>query len=378
MKLEDAESLEANHQKDTTKRAPRPRFSNGNFSQLSFLDKRYPLSKNDPRAIDWRNMFSNWFLGKKWSELGRENVLEWLAWSCFSRSFEDVLLEWEQEGRPILPETLQNAEEILSETKEDDEPRGKLGFLYSALYMLESRAGMTLPEGRAQAKSIRLQLDPVRATSRPLAKYLVTAFFNVLLQQRAERAGFVKYDEADLEYLIRIPQGWVSGKEETAPTVFIHGLGMGLAQYAALVSYFEQHPSVRKRPLVLLIQPHLSMSFFHPLHRKPPNKESMNKGLRALVARWGFADDGITVISHSNGTIVASWLLKDCPDLVKRSCFVDPVTFCRRFFLFLFSFLSRPRMFIDGSGRLIYSLPIRPLGTGSGLQFPLQHTEDRH
>lgn len=194
--------------------------------------------------------------------------------------------------------------------------------------MLEARSGIELLEGRVNATSIRLQLDPVRATSRPLAKYLVTGFFNILLQKRAERAGFRRYEDEGLEYLIRIPKDWIPGREETSPTIFIHGLGMGLAQYASLVSYFEQHPSVRKRPLVLLIQPHLSMSFFHPLHRKPPNKEGTVHGMRALVAKWGFKD-GINVISHSNGTIVASWLLKDCPDLLKRSCFVDPVTFCK-------------------------------------------------
>lgn len=36
----------------------------------------------------------------------------------------------------------------------------------------------------------------------------------------------------------------------------------------------------------------------------------------------------MTVLSHSNGTIVHGWLLKQAPDLVVRSCFVDPVCFC--------------------------------------------------
>lgn len=36
---------------------------------------------------------------------------------------------------------------------------------------------------------------------------------------------------------------------------------------------------------------------------------------------------GVTVLSHSNGTIVHGWLLKAIPKLVRRSCLVDPVCF---------------------------------------------------
>lgn len=69
------------------------------------------------------------------------------------------------------------------------------------------------------------------------------------------------------------------------------------------------------------------MSFFHPEHRRPPSKIGTTKALAALVQKWGF-EDGLTVVSHSNGTIVHGWLLKVVPELVKRSCFIDPVTFC--------------------------------------------------
>ena len=33
-------------------------------------------------------------------------------------------------------------------------------------------------------------------------------------------------------------------------------------------------------------------------------------------------------MSHSNGSFVHAWLLKAHPELFRRSCFVDPVTFC--------------------------------------------------
>lgn len=342
MKLEDAQSTR--HQmegadgetfdpselpKRPSYRARASTFSKAKFSKLSFLDKSNPLAEDDPRAVDWRRMFSNWFLGTRWEDLKRENVLEWLAWSFYCMPYEDIVSEWNDEGRPTLPKTLQDVEEIMNDNDDEQDTSGKLAFLYNGLYMLEARAGMRLPDGRTQpaGRSIRLHLDPVRATSRPLAKYLVTGFFNVLLQRRMSRAGFVKHSDGGLEYHIRVPDGWKAGDEATSPLLFLHGLGMGLAQYASLVSYFEQHSSLRRRPLILLVQPHVSMSLFHPEHRKPPTKESTTRGLKALIRRWGFKD-GVDVVSHSNGTIVHGWLLKEIPELVKRSCLVDPVTFC--------------------------------------------------
>lgn len=323
-----AEAAEKSTDGNQARRPRRATFSNARFSQLSFLDPKNRLSEDDPRAIDWRNMFKAWFLETPWHELKRDNVLEWLAWSFFGMHYEEIVHEYEKEGQPSIPGDAQSADEILTETAMDENASAKMSFLFHGLYMLEARSGMTLPEGRNPSVScIRLHLDPVKVTSRPLAKYLVTGFFNVMLQRRTAQSGFVKVQDAGLEYLIRMPELWKPGSESTRPVLFIHGLGMGLAQYASLVSYFEQHPALRDRPLVLLLQPHLSMSLFHPSHLKPPNKESTTKGLRALVARWKM-EDGLTVISHSNGTIVHGWLLKECPELVKASCFVDPVTFC--------------------------------------------------
>ncbi|KAK9897587.1 hypothetical protein P389DRAFT_58697 [Cystobasidium minutum MCA 4210] len=328
-----AKSATAETEKSDSKLTRRPRratFSNAHFSQLSFLDERNKLSRDDPRAVEWRKMFQAWFLGAPWESLKRDNVLEWLSWSFFGMHYEEIVEEYKQEGSPPIPKEVQSAGEVLAEPEGDDVEGagGKMAFVFQGLYMLEARSGMKLPEGRnPNVSCIRLHLDPVKITSRPFAKYLVTGFFNLMIERRASRSGFVKVSHAGLTYLIRMPELWKPGSEETRPVLFLHGLGMGLAQYASLVSYFEQHPTLKNRPVILLIQPHLSMGLFYPDHLRPPNKESTVQGLRALVARWKM-EEGLTVVSHSNGTIVHGWLLKDCPELVKASCFVDPVTFC--------------------------------------------------
>lgn len=365
MKLEDLSSIKANPEPtSSTGRPRRPTFSRAAFSQLSFLDKRRPLDRYDPRAIEWRQVFRSWFLGTRWEDLKRENVLEWLAWSFYGMKLEDIVAEWEQEGRPGLPEEAPDADAILAADENPEETGGKLPFLYQGLFMLEARAGMPLPDGRAPGKSIRLHLDPVQSSSRPLAKYLVTGLFNVLLVKRTKSAGFQKVVDGGLEYLIRLPAGWKPSGDDNNPVMFIHGLGMGLAQYASLVSYFEKHPGLQHRPLILLLQPHISMNLFHPEHLKPPSKTSTTRGLRALVAKWGF-EDGMTVVSHSNGTIVHGWLLKECPELIKRSCFVDPVTFCA------FSVLDIVLHWLTDD-------VCRPVAAGYRLQLPVQAATDWH
>lgn len=59
--------------------------------------------------------------------------------------------------------------------------------------------------------------------------------------------------------------------------------------------------------------------------------------LRAACERWGFwapgqdgrtGYGGVSMLSHSNGSVHHAWVLKDAPEMVRRTCFVDPVVFC--------------------------------------------------
>lgn len=235
MKSEDVEKLQAkgDFRPDLTRSRSLSLSKTATFSELSFLDKRHKLAPDDPRAVEWREMFRWWFLGTPWEKLGRDNVLEWLGWSFYGMHLEECQTEWEQEGRPTIPSSLEEAEEQLEDAEDDGDDcqvNNKLAFLYHGLYLLEARAGKQLEEGRRPSRSIRLTLDKVNVTSRPLIKYLVTGFFNIMLERRTRKAGFKKVVDAGMEYLIRMPEDWKAGSEETQPVLFIHGLGMGLGE----------------------------------------------------------------------------------------------------------------------------------------------------
>jgi hypothetical protein len=79
------------------------------------------------------------------------------------------------------------------------------------------------------------------------------------------------------------------------------------------------------------------MQVFHPRHLVPLNRPETVTGIKLACQRWGFFDDekdgsprndGIVIVSHSNGSVGHGWILKDCPTIAKRSAFMDPIVFC--------------------------------------------------
>jgi len=110
------------------------------------------------------------------------------------------------------------------------------------------------------------------------------------------------------------------------PLVFIHGLGLGLFQYNLLLTHFLR--ALPSYPLLIPLQPHVSQDIFHPRFLDPLPREESVQRLTQVISEMGWEDDGVDMLSHSNGSFFHAWMLKSCPDLIKRSCFVDPVTFC--------------------------------------------------
>jgi hypothetical protein len=116
--------------------------------------------------------------------------------------------------------------------------------------------------------------------------------------------------------------------------VFIHGLGLGLAQYHVTLSHLFQ--TFNDRPILVPLQPHISQDIFHSRFLMPPSKKEMANNLSDMLLRLGWVDKrddsvsghGVTMLSHSNGSYSHAWMLKTHPKMVTRSCFVDPVTFC--------------------------------------------------
>ncbi|GHJ88728.1 hypothetical protein NliqN6_5130 [Naganishia liquefaciens] len=307
--------------------------------------KLHRLASADPRAIEFREKMRNWFGRRPWDTITRPVVLHWLAWSCCNLSYAEA-------SRSPVQMTL----------------------LEASLDLLEARTGTTFPDpdpepaeedthvgrlarGRVRdvGKLMRLTLDPVNTRTRPLGVYAARAGMDWWLKRGVyRRMGFEVYREGDLEYLLRIPPEWTPEKQDSEgwdPIVYIHGLGFGLVSLQNIHVLQSLVHRLPHNPLIVPIQPHISMHIFHPRHLKPPSRGETTAAIRAICARWGFwpaerlsreslaghnargsnVDSprrGIVVFSHSNGSIAHGWLIKDCPEMILRSALVDPVVFC--------------------------------------------------
>lgn len=225
--------------------------------------------------------------------------------------------------------------------KFDEIPPKQLKVLLYCLDLIEKRTGTTIPEGsNPNARPRLLTLDPVSVWWRPLIYYVLVAFSDFTTKQLLIHVGGMTLGTRHgIDYLVRVPPNWDACKDPT-PIVFAYGLGLGLPQYSTIIYGFLSRAA--DRPLFVLLQPHISQQIFHPRFLAPKNRKETMVIMRQLLADFGWAPKpdsqdevangrkprGITLASHSNGSYVHAWFLKDAPDLVARSLFIDPVTFC--------------------------------------------------
>jgi hypothetical protein len=224
----------------------------------------------------------------------------------------------------------------------DKIPPKNLKVLLDCLDIIEKRTGTTIPEGsNPDAQPRLLTLDPVSVWWRPLIYYLLVALSDFIMKQSLiHLGGMTLGTRHGIDYLVRVPPNWDACKDPT-PIVFAYGLGLGLPQYSTIIYGFLSR--VPDRPLFVLLQPHISQQIFHPRFLAPKNRKETMVIMRQLLVDFGWVPNpsdsrngvskgrkpkGITMASHSNGSYVHAWFLKDAPDLVARSLFIDPVTFC--------------------------------------------------
>jgi len=271
------------------------------------------LHPSDPRAVDFRTNLRTWFGKAPWSSIKKHEMSMWIYWSIFNSAMPSP---------DKMPQTHRNAV--------DD-----------ALENIEKRSGCRIPEGsNPSVKPVLLTLDPVNVSFRPFFWYIFVAVANLIVRARLQRQHNVKFGiYQNLEYFVRIPDNWDPSNPHTRPIVFIHGLGLGLLQYAMFFNRIMT--TFPDRPLLVPVQPHISQNIFSPRFVSPMSRYETVGALVGLLRLLGWAADdndndtmkpeassGVTMLSHSNGSFTHAWFLKSHPELVTRSCLVDPVTFC--------------------------------------------------
>lgn len=113
---------------------------------------------------------------------------------------------------------------------------------------------------------------------------------------------------------------WVRyGSPTHMPLVFVVGVGVGFVAYVNFIgSLIEAYPD---RSIVLLEVPYVSMQ---PAAEIASMEEAL-ADVDNMFAATGLGPS--SWLSHSYGSVLHAWVLNHRPHLVKRSTFVDPISF---------------------------------------------------
>ena len=182
-----------------------------------------------------------------------------------------------------------------------------------AVQLIEKRSGSKIPEGSNPAVTpMLLTLDDVHISFRPFVWYIFVAAGHFFAHKYLEHHWGAEFGIREgVEYMVRIPENWDPENPKTRPIVFLHGLGLGISHYSILITSLLRRFS--DRPLLVLIQPHVSQRIFHRTFVRPLGKRAMVEGIVGVMRKHGFVpeDDGsykatigdpttgVTMLSHS-------------------------------------------------------------------------------
>ncbi|KAF7877313.1 hypothetical protein EAF04_000996 [Stromatinia cepivora] len=276
----------------------------------------------DPEAY-----LQKWFLGADIREIRRENVKEFFLWAFFNR-----------DGPP----------------GEDD------GELEEYIGILERQMGREIPEGRGNARCLRLTLDEVVMSHRSLIWYCCVGFVDFLTFCSLHYHGFNFY-RTNLKQSISIipirphslftthhsPAQHISywhrphTSETKLPVVFIHGIGIGLYPYTKFLNELNASTGTPDDHIGILALEIMNISF--RLTHSALSREETALEIFQIISQHFGPNQKFVLVSHSYGTVVTTHLLQS-PILsphIGPIVLIDPVSICLHLPSVAFNFTRR-------------------------------------
>ncbi|KAF9969583.1 hypothetical protein BGZ73_008026 [Actinomortierella ambigua] len=258
----------------------------------------------------------------RFDEIGRENMIQWLAWAFWAAPLKEVKASC------------------------DD-----MAELCSMMDRIEREKGVQFTPGfNPNVDCIRLNLDPVVASHRPLIYYALVWIANLLSGFVFNFLGFTRFEgaldrahrvkvrkakhqhpteekekakaEYDLAYWYRPARDADSNK---VPLVFIHGIGVGLVQYI----HFIVALSTLSRPILMIEVPYVSNRLVRTKCVLSPNESYF--AIERILKVHGYQK--ATFMGHSLGTMLCSAIVRASPahnnpnSIVAGLILVDPICF---------------------------------------------------
>jgi len=237
-------------------------------------------------------------------------------------SVQNIFAGWFQRPDEVPRNyTRSNVEEVLCTGFLGKEVRDANGadreWLNKLIQVLQDDHGLTLSTKKNDFRCMRYMIDPVVASFRPLLVYLsvmmLTSFTGIVLRwmgfQRYTSLHGVKYWYKETESSETATPLLDSSKS----MVFFHGVGCGLTPYLPTIAQLKherqflfESPWVSYNPWVLPVPSRLFV-------------DAVEMAMKIHGAQKA------TVVGHSFGSVQATWLLRQKPELVHRMVLVDPV-----------------------------------------------------
>ncbi|KAJ1450136.1 hypothetical protein M885DRAFT_533227 [Pelagophyceae sp. CCMP2097] len=312
---------------------------------------------------------SGW-LGADYAQLKKRDLLDWWAWAtCCAPSFDSL----RSAERAIVEDDVAMVEDRLGKLLCEGE---------ASLESLSNAQEKTQAAGLPRNLAIKLNLDSVGARSamKPLWMYaLVRGVGGLFVRWLMQKRGFSRVRIGRVRFWVwRNPMHPVkrkegksgkSGLKARCPVLFLHGVGVGLAPYAALLhDLLLDAVATHRSAVIVLDMPHVSMTSPLGLALRggvPDASAHVAAIARAIADCYDDGDDrvpepaagvsdappelrrrnansegkgeqdgdgarpairGADVFAHSYGTIVAAWLIKSAPDLVQSATLAEPVS----------------------------------------------------
>jgi pimeloyl-ACP methyl ester carboxylesterase len=296
-----------------------------------------PLGKEERKELFWKcwdkiphpdYFVSRWFLGARASEVRRDNIREFYEWALMNRGGETN----EDKSRRM--------QEHPEECREEEEE------LDSFVDGIETLLGRKLEPGKGSAKSMRLTVDAVNMSHRPVIWYMIVMLVDTFTAAHLRYTGFTLYrthlrsalsifpprpaslftrqisSAPDLSYWYR-----PHTSRTRLPILFIHGIGIGLYPYARFLDEINKFDPQGEQDgdigiIAVELMP-ISFRITGPIL----DRDVICRQINIILERHGF--DKVVLMSHSYGSVVSTHLLQNPTTAAKIGpmLFVDPVTF---------------------------------------------------
>mmetsp|Transcript_64987 Transcript_64987/g.76321 ORF Transcript_64987/g.76321 Transcript_64987/m.76321 type:complete len:340 (+) Transcript_64987:51-1070(+) len=281
-------------------------------TKLNYLTTQEPLLKDrsweDVRNGIWeisndlddkKAFVMGWFYDEPFDLLRREDAIKFLSWIRFGTSLENLT---SMERHDVIHSDLPRLEK-------------------------EVNGGIELPVRENSENPLgcmRFNLEPIRFRPKPLIFYAITHGVHALINNiLTSKLGFTYVkspnNAQDLSYWHRPP---TDCSENSTPLVFFHGVG-GIGFYSSIV---EELSSAMDGHIFIVDLPFVSLRICDDI----PAVKDQVKSIIGMLDNNAGPKSKATLVGHSYGTVVQSWMVQSHPERVSNCVFIGEFFFFKK------------------------------------------------